>query len=534
MQKKSSISFLVAVLALAGCDNGNGNDHDAGTQDSGTSNPDGGTTNHDSGTTDQDSGATSQDSGTSPDGGTDPDGGTAGCGARVVALTMGDQTITGDTSGMSSGLAVCNGGASPEEVIAVTLPGTGLEAVSFTLVTDGTPADFDTVVEVRTTCDSTVGLHCFDEAGPDESRSNGKFSGEGGSTVYLVVTGYSGSDSGAWSMDVNVTEATPPTLTGGTVYRVGGESPRYDFLVDGGDAGGDAAGIRVTLLDASGAEIGFDFDEDPSTPDTTELTTGFRASVSGQTTFTAALARITPDYDYFLDVVDASSAATQARVTVHDRYYAPSASMVLDIHDVTETARGGACSADVICTDGYACVSDVCGIPAATTTACAAATELTLAADTPATTTGTLSPGVGHAIGTCANTFGPENLYTVTVPAGAFDLIASTDNAASGDADTVVYIDTECGAPDSEVTCSDDANDVNYLSTAVVEDVDAGTYTIAVEIYGGPDEATSYQLDVRLRPVLDAGAACDPNEIDDRCSTASCPTTGEAVCPPAA
>lgn len=524
------MSFLVVLLALTGCDNGNNDDQDAGMHDSGMSNPDGGMQDHDSGMTEH-------DSGTSPDGGqTDAggDGGVAiGCGARLVALAMGDQTITGDTSGMGSDLTlsdVCGAEPAPQEVIAVTVPGTGRKDVFFTLVNDATSPDFDTVVEVRTgACDSAEGALCFDQAGGGgiENRTEGWFAAEGGSTVYLVVSGYDSTYSGPWSMDVTVADVSPPTFTGGDAYRVGGA--QYDFRVDGGDTGRDAAGIRVSFLDSTGTVIGIDYDDDTATPDETELDLAFDTPVIGASTFTDALVRIDDSI-----IVSATTAATQARVQILDRLLSPSDPMTLTIHDVTVAgARGDACSADVICPDEYfACTADVCSIPAATLAACSAATAVTVAPDAPASVTGSIELGASFLQASCetSDTSGPEDLYTVVVPDGAYDLIASTDNAATGSADTVLYVVGECGEPRSELDCNDDSGDASR-STVTVQDIAAGTYTIGVEIYGGPAVTTSYQLDVRLRPVIGEGVACDPAEVMNRCSTGACPAGTSPVCP---
>ena len=467
------------------------------------------------------------------------DGGPAGalCDApRAVTLTMGDQTLTGDTTGASTDFTLADGCGSPDataptEVFALTLPGTGLKGVTFNLGNDATT--WDTLVEIRPDgCAAATNTSCFDDilAFLGIVQSAGSFTAEGGSTVYLVLTGFPGSmdgESGAYELELSVSDATAPTFTSGNAYRVGTE--RYDLVLQGTDPEGDAAYARVSFLDATDAPIGVDTDEDPSTPDETVFELNFDR-VSGR-----------PDFEALLRIDDTllfagTAAATKVDVTILDEFSLESASMQLTIVDVTEAGLGGTCGATIICADGFDCVGTVCAIPAAVATACSAATAVTVtpgASTTSQTVSGSLDAGDSLMFAMCGDTSGAENLYTVVVPGtGTFDLIASTDNATTGDADTVVHIRSTCGDPGTEVACNDDGGDA-YRSIAVVEAAAAGTYTIAVEIYGGAEMATPYDLVVSLRPVLAAGMACDPTEEMNRCSTDTCPMTGTAVCPPA-
>jgi hypothetical protein len=524
MQTKTSIAFLAVLLALAGCDGSPPADPDAGPidADSGmTGTPDAGT----------------RDSGPAPAEGCDA--------ARAITLTEGEQTITGNTTGMGSGEALsdgCGSAPAPQEVLALTVPGTGTKDVFF-VMGEGTAA-IDTVVEVRTgACESAAEAQCFDDGGGGV-LSAGAVLAEGGSTVYLLVTGYAATDAGAWSLEVSVADATAPTLTGGDALRVGTE--RYEIFVDGGDAEGNAAAVRFSLLDADGDVVGIDFDEEDmpipdvdGTPDLAEFEIGFTDDLDGQTTFSRALVRIAdPAF------VTATAAATQLRLLVLDVTELTSAEMTFAIRDVTEAGRGETCGADAICADGYECSAVTCQIPAGTVTFCAGATALTVTPAAPVTQTGTLEPGDSRLAPSCVDPryferHGPEALYTVTVPAPespaiGYDLIAATDNVAT-EIDTVVYLQSECGDPATEVACNDDADFDGevYQSRAIAQDAPAGTYTIAVENLNGPAAAVTYQLDVSLRPVLGAGATCDPAGVMNRCSTGACPAGDSPVCPAA-
>lgn len=499
MTLRTTTLFIALLLALAGCDNGNGN-------------PDGGP-----GT----DGGPTPDGGPPPDGGPTPDGGPAGaCAApRAVTLTTGEQTLSGDTTGRASDLTLssgCGGGASPQEILALTIPGEGRQGVAFDLRSATT--EFDTLVELRpTACDSTAAAECFDDTGFDV-RSSGAFFADGGSTVHLVVTGYDADESGAWGMTVEVGPANAPTVSGADVIRVG--TSRYDILVDGGDVDADAAGIRVTFLDSAGAPIAFGGNS--------EFGIRFDESQIGNTTFTGALVRIADD-----DFLASTAAAVEARIAVLDRFGQASEPMTFSVRDATLAGVGETCDADALCGVGVECTDGTCRIPPATVTACEAASTLTVTATEPATATGTITPAEPNSLfGSCADTSGPEALYRVTLPAvGTFDLIASTDNEGTGDADTVVYIQSECGDPATEVACDDDADGADFRSVAVASDLTGGTYTIAVEMYGEPDVATGFQLDVRLRPVLAPGLPCDPTGVENRCQTGTCPAGETPLCP---
>lgn len=515
MQHTRLLLLSSLLLALVGCDS-DPTPADAGMDDGGTSTEDATMPPPD---------ANGHDSGMMMGGACDA--------PRAVTLTDGEQTITGDTSGGTTGFPLSEGCGAPEhaapaEILALTVPGTGLKGVSFNTLNEAT--GWDTLLEVRpTACDSTEAATCFDDALPGLiAQSAGSFTAEGGSTVHLVVTGYGeATDSGAYELTVEVSDASAPTLTEGDAYRVGTE--RYDLVVRGMDAEGDVSYVRVSFLDGSGAAIEVDTDGDPETP--------------AQSTFEVGVERVsgTPAYEALVRIADedfmtATAAATQVEVTVVDRFDLESSSMTFALSDVTESGLGESCGASTICADGLSCDGGTCAIPADVMAACSGATAVSITPG-PTTVTESVAGAVPAADSlffesTCvptADTSGGETLFTVDVPAGTYDLIASTENAAtSEDIDTVVYFRSTCGDPGSEAACNDD--DETYRSTTVLQDAPAGTYTIAVEIYGGAEAETPFSLDVSLRPVLPAGAPCDPMEAMNRCSTGTC-MGDPGICP---
>lgn len=457
---------------------------------------------------------------------------------RTVALVAGTPSVVmGDLSrGVSGPLDLgesCFGGPDvpaadrlAQDVIAVTIPGSGMVNVSFD-TRDGTGEDTDTFVQVRTTCATIPGpLHtCFDDSGEDV-RSSGAFAAMGGSTVFLVV---SSAPAGTYEMTIQTEGANvAPTLTAGTAVRVGSE--RFRINLTGGDADVNATGYYLELLDAGGMPISFsetetflgpvaiDFDAAPTA-----------ATFTDQASVLVGSAR-----------VPAFGRAVSARVSVVDRFGLLSAPLTIAITDVG--GLGQACDGTE-CAGALVCTAAVCTASPATTAACAAATAVTLTAPTattPSVSTQSvmLAAGEGAVAGSCGVDSaggGTERLFNVTVPAGTFDLIVTTNVAATAAAvDTVAYIRSTCADDTSELTCNDDYDDApmgDVRSTAIAEGVTAGTYTVVIDTFEALEAAATVGAEFRLRAVLAAGAACDPMGVMNRCATSACPASGAAVCP---
>jgi hypothetical protein len=108
-----------------------------------------------------------------------------------------------------------------------------------------------------------------------------------------------------------------------------------------------------------------------------------------------------------------------------------------------------------------------------------------------------------------------ELVYSVDVPAGAYDLVATvTPTNFMGDGfDPILTIETTCGDPATDVGCADSG--AEEPETVIVLDAAAGAYYVLVDGWNGT--AGAFALDVSLRPVLGADQACDVNEIENRC-----------------
>ncbi len=487
------------------------------------------------------------DAGMRPDSGPAPAVGTCTM-PRMVSLELGtDLTVVGDTSTAPAGaldLGTCGedmpAAVPAQDVIAVQVPGTGDIGIELDL-TMGGDEGFDTVVQVRTSCEVNPASEdgtCFDDAGFGEIRSGGRFIAMGGTTIYLVVTGFAGStagtSSGAYSMILRAQANSAPTLTAARARRVG--DARLEVFATGSDAEMNAVGVGFQFLDAAGTplavdpmmatEVGpyfLDFDVVPTMAAfTDQLATG-----AGSGAFPVV------------------GTAVTLRVFAYDDYDARSATRDVAIDMVAEVGFGESCDATRLCAAPNTCEGGACVAPAATRTACMGAMPVTLTAPTATmsstvTRMGSLAAGEGvlePTMSPCGGALATEQLFAVTLPAGGpYDLVASTNNAGTDAmADTVVYLRTLCEDAASETVCDDDydgAPDGDVRSVAVAQGLEGGaSVTVIVDGYDPFMASTPVQLDLTLRAVLATGAACDPMGVQNRCMTGPCPAMGAAVCP---
>ena len=457
--------------------------------------------------------------------------------ARAVTLTLGANSITGNTAGRGMDLALtCNSmdeTPAPQEAITLTIPGDPgtTYAVELSTAAPGTAVSFDTQLEVRMTCGSATNAICNDDIDyPDEPRSRLTVPVPGGTVLTLIVSGYQAMFSGPWEVSATVEEAHPPTLTGIDVTFIDSTELRASIM--GGDVDGNAVGIAFEFLDAAGMPIAVDADDDVATPDVSELFFEFDTAVTDMTTFTGTVTA--EGLDFLAPLVN----ATQARVRVIDDTDEESAPLTEALVLGMFVARGATCDdALTFCPAGLACEGAVCTIPAAAVTACGTARAITLAAPTatvPSSMTfdATVMMADGVLTAPCQpNTPGDEDLFTLTVPAGDHDLIVTTAGTRTGTADTVVYVMSTCGdtSADPDTYCADDIDDTDRSSELVVQSLPAGAYALAVETYGPAMAPIPVGVTVTLRAVVAIGAACDPAGVNNRCAGDACTAAG--MCP---
>lgn len=461
---------------------------------------------------------------------------------RMITPVLGvPMTITGDTSGGPAGplemLTCGNPDAAmspPQEVLAIRVPGTGMVGVRVDLTAETNP-DFDAVVQVRTSCstepETYVGT-CFDDSN-GTLQPNAGFMAMGGSTVFVVVTGYGEPEEGSVSegpyvATVVVEDNAAPTLGSAAAYRLG--TSEFVILGTGTDPDGDASSYSFELLNAAGAVI------PPS--DTGPFVVDFDVP-QYVTSFSNVRATMTlADYE---DVVGTGvAAAASIRISVVDSFSLESATRVVPISDATEVALGASCDAMHLCAAPNECTAGTCQISASVSAACTDARAITLTAPvggTPSVRTEmvTLIAGGGALSSPECVGLGDEQVFAVTVPEGDADLIVTT-NVPETMSDTVLAARDVCVDASSETTCNDDypgAPDGDYRSEIEISNPGASTQTIIVNTYDVLDAPETFSVAFRLRPRLAPGAACDPAGVMNRCASGACPAVGAAMCPPA-
>lgn len=432
----------------------------------------------------------------------------------------------------------------PQEVIELHIPGSGEVEVQLDTVFDETDHAFNTVLQVRETCERVPeGFFpptCFDDVSQAELRSKGAFIANGGDTVFVFVTGFSEPpavqetvDAGRVRLDVTVRASTPPTLTEGTLFLA-----NDDTLISatGHDPAADVRGVALNFFvggrmldiygDGEATENGsvflVPFDPAPTTADYT----GNAVVPGSQVNLTAYLRGV---------------GATHARFRVYDSAYALSEPVMVPIEEATLVGEGEACGeTGVACRALMSCVSGVCAATGPIAAACNNAIELAVPADgTAVERGGTTGAGLGNFAPSteCApdpqGPLGAETIYRVDVPAGVTaDLIATTDLPGSGSTDTILYVRSSCPdeSAEAELACNDDRPSGDVQSYVEVSDLTEGSYFIFVERWGGlASGSIPHALSVRLRPVLEAGASCDPTGVMNRCAGAACGDDG--LCP---
>jgi hypothetical protein len=423
-------------------------------------------------------------------------------------------------------------------VYEVVVPGSGPHAIIANTGVPGTDRAVDTVISLRrTACAGATSDLCWDDYLQDR-RARADFLAMGGDHVFVIVSAYTSSSSGPYSIAFTASPNAPPTIDTATALLAGDQ-----LLVDvsGGDADGNAWGVDVRFHGPAGELIDIDGD---GMRDASDFLDGpFARSVSGATMFIER-ARFSLSMMQVMRI----ATATSATVRVLDE---PQAISVTDVPTPllmgAIALAGQACDVTHVCSDELNCSA---GVPHACTPtplragACAAAMPLTIPTPTMTTTMGSvmgvLMPGNGLFTGDCAPTLGVEDIYNVTVPVTTtpVDLVLTTEMPGSDPAgDTVLYVRGNCVDPATTMStwCDDDdsaATPSTYLSRLVIQNIPAGHYAVFVEAYQGvqPDMMLRYQLGGSLRPVLPTGAACDPTEVMNRCARMMC-SGASRTCP---
>lgn len=418
----------------------------------------------------------------------------------------------------------------PQEVVEFHVPGSGRVAVLFDSSVSGTQSDFNTVIQVRRTCERVPeGIFpptCFDDQSMTEFRARGAVDAMGGETLYFLVTGYSEPpagmmtvDRGQVQVDFTVRANAPPTLTSGYL-RLAND----DVLIraQGMDPDGNAAGVAMNFR--RGGELLDIYGDGEATMNGDVFWVFFAPPPTGTTYDGRAIVlSTTVNLGPYLRAVEADEAIFR----VFDAGWAVSDQITVPIEEAMLVGLGETCDDDHVCRLPMSCsTGGVCEVTGPARAVCEGGTVITIDPPTDTATTatvmGTTGAGVGQYRASCEvdATIGAERVYILGVPDGTFDLIASTDLPGTGATDTILYVRSSCPDSGTELACNDDIAAGNTHSRVQVNDVTMGVYYIFVERYGGlASGSLPHALQVTLRPVRASGETCDPAGTTSRCAT---------------
>jgi len=336
-------------------------------------------------------------------------------------------------------------------------------------------------------------------------------------------------DEGPIQVDFFVRANTVPTLTAGFMRLA-----EDDVMIGAtaSDPDRDIAGIAMSFRGPTGELLDI-FGDGEATLEGDVLVLNFAPAPTGTTYDDYTVIRAA---DIGLGPYLRAANASAAILRIFDRANASSAQLEVPITEANLVGYHEACDAMNACRSPMLCELGICEVFGPARTVCD--TAITLTIETPTTTatsvrqTGTTGAGLGQYLPTCVEGQGPigaERVYAVDVPAGAFDMLVTTDLPGSGSTDTILYVRSSCPDSGTELACNDDISGSNPQSSVEIRDIAAGRYSIFLERFGGLASGTiPHELQVTLRPVLATGAACDDTGVTNRCATGTCTAS---VCP---
>lgn len=437
----------------------------------------------------------------------------------------------------------------PQEVIEFTVPGPATETfgVEFRSNLPGTDMNFNTVIQVRDTCETApqgrFPPRCFDDIAMDELRSEGAVTVAGGTVLYFIVTGYSEPpaaqmtvDSGVVEVDFFVRASTPPTIAS-AFLRLVADDVRIE--VTGNDPNADVRGVAMNYYGPDGALLDI-YGDGAATEDGDVFTVRFDSPVATGFDYTGGAWVRAADIN--LGPYLRGAGATRVRFRVYDAAWGVSEPFDADIAEAVSVGFGEPCDDMIFCRPEMVCTAGACAPSAPIAVMCDGATELAVAANpltaVSASTTGTIGAGMGliGIAATCAadgsptSGAGAEKAYKIDVAIPNFDLLITTDLPGTAMmTDTMVYVRSNCADSGTTLDCNDDIGAMNLHSDLELRDLTAGTYYAFVEIYGGvPMGTVAHEIRVTVRPLIASGGACDMAGVENRCRTGACTA---AMCP---
>jgi serine/threonine-protein kinase len=421
----------------------------------------------------------------------------------------------------------------PDQAIEIVVPGTDRTTLTVSTETEETDPEIDTVLAVfegscREALVTARPIFSADDQAR-ERRARGSFAARGGSTVTVVVSGFGGDvlgmlDRGRIGFEVGAHATTGPELARA---RAAVANELVVFEVEGSDADLDTDRARVRLFDATGEPIALH-------------ARGHRMGLLEQTILLPLQERaeIRGAGRLLVRSGDAAvlSRARTAEIVLRDRAGNSTAPRLLTLERAEEVGPGARCDATHVCAPELECGgTGRCAASAERTFACGSAPELALVPGEEVRVTASLPAGGALFEASCAEqrARGREDLRTVTLPRGRWDLLLATRPAEERSAppDMVLSVRREClderDESSPEAACNDDRAEGEPRPRLELRDLaGGGRYVVlASAVREGPDVVTdglAYVLTARLRPVLARGASCDPDGERDRCADGGC------------
>lgn len=382
----------------------------------------------------------------------------------------------------------------PQEIIEFRVPGEGSMALNVDTNFQQTDSAFNTVIQFREECQTVPSRFprtCFMDGGPAEWRATGTTTVEGGSTVFIVITGYADPaatdewvEAGQVRVDLTLSDSvTAPTIADGAVLLTdeGGT-----ISVTGTDESLDAVGIAVNFFVAG--EV-LDIYENGST------------EVS-ETVYIAPFSEApeTVEFDASLTIDSTAvnslrlAGADTAELRIYDSGWAVSNSISVPIVEAREVGLSELCDPpETYCHTELVCVDAACAATEDAAASCDEATVIPLPIldDEPFQTTvggaidsgtGLFAPLTGCSVGGAVE--GRELVYRIDVPEDVVvDLTLDTDHPGTGTTDTIMYVRGECTGPLAQIACNDDAASGILTSRVEAPALTEGSYYIFVESY---------------------------------------------------
>ena len=440
---------------------------------------------------------------------------------------LGIAHVSVDTRGLPPGhlmAALCDVAlVAPEAFVRVVTPGRAGTQVSMWISTGGpgTAVDFATELAVVEGCppDPEAELRCGSPI-PGSRHASLSMVRPAGETFWVGVSASSYAEfeepplplSGVADVTIESREVHAPSLESATVSL--DDLGWLRVRVRGEDVDADVSGVEVLFVDTAGVPL----------PELPELAprpyyAEFSLDASGSRRFDTSASGA---------VETVATRGAWALVRLNDELGLKSAPLRVFVDTPRRVGIGEACDErTTVCDPEHECTG-TCGPTLARRLACETALASPRTLEAPVGSARSVTEAIqqpldseGRFTASCSEARdNPEALLVVDVPMGVrADLVVESEAVPRGSA--AIYRRAVCVEPTSEDACA--AGDSFDSARLVVEDVSPGLHHLFIDLSGMTWPApTGVSSVIGLRPLLDPGEACDPEEIENRCAGARC------------